>query len=423
MRTAEIYVFTRLAGTLTENDDGRFVFLYDASYLREPSAIAISSTMPLRREAYVSNALFPFFDGLIPEGWLLDIAEKNWKLDSRDRMGLLLACCSSAIGAVSVRHSGVAPAPGAVEDLAESPRLDGKTAFDFPYTDDEINEMARRLVASRISVSGVQPKLSVHLERGTGECPRITIVGFEGNYILKLPTKGYPELIESEYAAMSLARKCGIRTAEFGLATLSGGRRAYVTRRMDRTPRMRHMEDFCQLTERMTERKYYGSYEQIAKKIRLYSSAGGADVIRFFEIVLFSFLTGNSDMHLKNFSLLREDDGAWRLAGAYDLLPVKLIMPDDTEDMALTLNGRKARIDGGDFRAFAKTIGLNERQTAHAFSRIADSLAAHLDDVLVQSPLTDEFATKFKHLAHSNLNRISSRVGASAPPSPPTLFA
>ena len=102
MRTAEIYVFTRLAGTLTENDDGRFVFLYDASYLREPSAIAISSTMPLRREAYVSNALFPFFDGLIPEGWLLGVVSRNWKIDTKDRFGLLLVACKDGIGNVSI---------------------------------------------------------------------------------------------------------------------------------------------------------------------------------------------------------------------------------------------------------------------------------------------------------------------------------
>ena len=162
MRTAEIYAFCKRAGTLTEGDDGRFVFLYDASCLGDPSAIAVSNTMPLRREAYVADALFPFFDGLIPEGWLLDIAEKNWKLDGRDRMGLLLACCSSAIGAVSVRSPGDIPV-AVSDDEAKKNRFDGKTAFDFPYSDDEINEMARRLVASRISVCGVQPKLSVHL--------------------------------------------------------------------------------------------------------------------------------------------------------------------------------------------------------------------------------------------------------------------
>ena len=93
MRTADIYVFGKLAGALTENDDGKFSFLYDEQYLNDSSAVAVSCTMPLRSEAYVSDALFPFFDGLIPEGWLLDIAEKNWKLDGRDRMGLLLACC------------------------------------------------------------------------------------------------------------------------------------------------------------------------------------------------------------------------------------------------------------------------------------------------------------------------------------------
>ena len=406
MRTADIYMFGKRAGTLTENDDGRFSFIYDTQYQSDPSAVAVSCTMPLRSEAYVSDALFPFFDGLIPEGWLLDIAEKNWKLDGRDRMGLLLACCSSAIGAVSVRRQGDVP-PSEPAETSGDGWTERETTFEFPYSDAEINEMARRLVASRVSVCGVQPKLSVHLERDSGDSPRITIVGFEGSYILKLPSKDYPWIVESEHLAMSLARKCGIRTADFSLASLSGGRRAYVTKRMDRTPHVKHMEDFCQLTERLTERKYFGSYEQIARKIRLYSSSGGADVVRFFEVVLFSFLTGNSDMHLKNFSLLREDDGSWHLADAYDLLPVKMLMPNDTEDMALTLNGKKARIDGDDFRIFAKTIGLNERQTAKAVSRVVDALAAGIDAGLDDSPVSDEFVSGFARLVRANLDRIA----------------
>ena len=405
MRTADIYVFGKLAGALTENDDGKFAFLYETQYLNDPAAVAVSCTMPLRPEAYVSDALFPFFDGLIPEGWLLDIAEKNWKLDGRDRMGLLLACCSSAIGAVSVRRAGGAPLSAPAE-TSGGRWTEGGTMFEFPYSDEEINEMARRLVASRVSVCGVQPKLSVHLERGSGDSPRIMIVGFEGDYILKLPSRDYPLLIESEHLTMSLARKCGIRTADFSLVSLSGGRRAYVTRRMDRMPHVKHMEDFCQLTERLTERKYFGSYEQIARKIRLYSSAGGADAVRFFEIVLFSFLTGNSDMHLKNFSLLREDDGSWHLADAYDLLPVKMLMPVDTEDMALTLNGKKARIDGEDFRAFAKTIGLNERQAAKTVSRVTGALAASIDAGLGDSPVSDEFASGFARLVRANIDRM-----------------
>lgn len=102
MRTARILMLDRLAGRLEERDDG-YVFRYDPDYLADPSAPAVSLSLPRRTEPYFDKRLFPFFDGLIPEGWLLDIAERTWKLDPRDRMGLLLACCRDCIGAVSVR--------------------------------------------------------------------------------------------------------------------------------------------------------------------------------------------------------------------------------------------------------------------------------------------------------------------------------
>lgn len=101
MRKAEIRCNNDLAGWLTQDEDG-FHFLYDQSYLTSENPIAVSLTLPLRSEKYDSLILFPFFDGLIPEGWLLNIAETNWKLDPRDRMGLLMACCKDCIGAVSV---------------------------------------------------------------------------------------------------------------------------------------------------------------------------------------------------------------------------------------------------------------------------------------------------------------------------------
>lgn len=101
MKQAKVLMRDQFAGVLTENEDGYF-FAYDPEYLNSEGAEAISLTMPLRREVYHSNVLHPFFDGLIPEGWLLDIAEKNWKIDNRDRMSLLLACCRECIGAVSI---------------------------------------------------------------------------------------------------------------------------------------------------------------------------------------------------------------------------------------------------------------------------------------------------------------------------------
>lgn len=101
MKRAKVYSNRILAGILTENDMG-YEFRYDTDYLINPGAEAVSLTLPLTDKAYRSNVLFPFFDGLIPEGWLLDIAEENWKISARDRFSLLLACCKDCIGNISV---------------------------------------------------------------------------------------------------------------------------------------------------------------------------------------------------------------------------------------------------------------------------------------------------------------------------------
>lgn len=101
MKQAKIFMYDKLAGMLTEDENG-FLFQYDSEYLNDLDSEAISLTMPLKSKPYQDKVLFPFFDGLIPEGWLLDIAERSWKINQRDRMSLLLACCKDCIGAVSV---------------------------------------------------------------------------------------------------------------------------------------------------------------------------------------------------------------------------------------------------------------------------------------------------------------------------------
>lgn len=101
MRKAKVYMHNHLAGELTETDEG-YLFIYGKDYIESDTAVAVSLTLPLSGKSYESTTMFPFFDGLIPEGWLLDIAEKNWKLKERDRMGLLLACCKDCIGGVSI---------------------------------------------------------------------------------------------------------------------------------------------------------------------------------------------------------------------------------------------------------------------------------------------------------------------------------
>lgn len=103
MKQGNVYFKNILAGTIREDEDG-FTFQYDPDYMQRDDAQPVSLTLPLREEPYVSQVIFPFFDGLIPEGWLLDVATKSWKINERDRMGLLLACCNDCIGAVSIEE-------------------------------------------------------------------------------------------------------------------------------------------------------------------------------------------------------------------------------------------------------------------------------------------------------------------------------
>ena len=277
----------------------------------------------------------------------------------------------------------------------------------FPYSMTELNELAKRLVLSHVSVPGVQAKLSVHLER-SGESPdRLTLVGLDGNYILKLPTASYRELPESEHFAMTLARLCEIETAAFGLVRLESGALAYITRRMDREDGVKHMIDFCQLTNRPSERKYYGSYEQICKGIRACSSDVGSDVMRFFEVLLFSFITGNSDMHLKNFSLLREHDGTWHLSPAYDLVPVKTVLPADKDDLALTVNGKNRKLRESDFKVAAATMGLTSVQYRRLTGRMVAAVREHLDEAIARSFLSDGFVDRLRKLVAHTLSVLA----------------
>ena len=269
------------------------------------------------------------------------------------------------------------------------------------YTQDELNALAKKTILNRVSVPGVQPKLSLHLERGAASTrSRLALVGLEGNYILKPQTPQWPFLPEAEHFCMLLARKCKIATADFALIPLKSGELAYITRRMDRSEDgALHMEDFCQILNKMTEQKYNGSMEQIGKAIREYSDVAGLDLIRFFELVLFCFLTGNSDMHLKNFSLIRHPDGHYELAPAYDLVPVKIIMPEDKEELALTLNGKKSNLKRIDFEQFGATLKLSETQVRNAVLHLTEAVAKALPAALQASFLPQAMQKQIAELA------------------------
>ncbi len=276
------------------------------------------------------------------------------------------------------------------------------------YTQEELNELAKSNIMERISVPGVQPKLSLRLEKGHAENnSRLTLVGLEGDYILKPQTRQWPSLPEAEHFAMLFARLCKIETAEFGLIPLHSSEFAFITRRMDRTESgALHMEDLCQLTNKLTSQKYRGSMEQIGKVLRRYSSKPGLDEVRLLELTLFSFLIGNSDMHLKNFSMIRTAKGSYELTPAYDLVPVKIILPADNEELALSLCGKKSNLRYRDFARFAESLGLTRSQFEKTIKRIKFQSEAKLEEALDRCFMPHGMQESFRKLYRTRLSRF-----------------
>lgn len=247
---------------------------------------------------------------------------------------------------------------------------------ELPYTRDKIKELAKEIVMANTTVTGVQAKLSLDISRGAdGKQQRFTIVGLWGRFILKPQTDRYVNLPENEDLVMHLAEVAGIKTVPHSLIRFADGELCYITRRIDRTKKGEKiaMEDMCQLSERLTEDKYKGSYERIAKLIRQHSSAPLLDIVNFWEVVLFSWLTGNADMHLKNFSLFKPTAN-YMLTPAYDLLSTSIVDPKDDEELALTLNGKKKKIKREDFEKAMRDSGLDEKTIANVFTKFSKAL-------------------------------------------------
>jgi len=282
------------------------------------------------------------------------------------------------------------------------------TPPELPYSEEDLEPLAKKVIQSQTAVTGVQAKLSLHITGNPigGNERRFTIVGLWGGYLLKPPTAWYPQLPEVEDVTMHLAQLAKIKTAPHSLIRLQSGNLAFVTKRIDRTKNGKlAMEDMCQLTERLTEDKYHGSYEQIAKAIQRHSVTPGLDVVNFFELVLFSFLTGNADMHLKNFSLLEQPGLGMVLSPAYDLVNTALVHPADEEEMALTLNGRKKKLTKQDFVAAMNTLKLEEKQQEMIFNKMAKAWP-HWQELIDRSFMSVEFKEQYKSLLKERMNRI-----------------
>ncbi len=281
---------------------------------------------------------------------------------------------------------------------------------ELDISENSVEMLANESINRGYTVTGVQKKLSLHLL--SGDKTRLAHVNYSTGFILKLQVKEYANMPESEHLVMSMADASGIATVPHALVYADQGL-AYITKRVDRNiqsddkVQLLAMEDFCQLDYRLTQDKYRGSYERCAKIILRHSIRPGLDLSELFLRLVFCFLTGNSDMHLKNFSLLetREGSGQYTLSPAYDLLPVNVILPEDTEEFALPMNGKKRNLRRKDFLVFAEQCNINRKAAEKMIEKLV-SMQKQYEDLIAESLLPEVFKDNFLALLTKRVEAI-----------------
>ena len=282
---------------------------------------------------------------------------------------------------------------------------------DPPIIDIDLEHLRERSLEVPLhgAVPGVQAKISV--ARAAGDRKRLTIVGFKGEYILKPASATFAELPENEDLTMHLAELADIRTAPHALVRTRDGQLAYITRRFDRKFRSHDVErfaveDMCQLSGKLTENKYQGSMVLIARLVRKYSTYPALDARILFEITLFSYLVGNSDMHLKNFSLIRTAKNIISFSPAYDLLAVQLAVPNDREEFALTVNQKKRNISRKDLDAFGEYCELAPSVRDFVYASMQKALPP-IFDTIARSFLSEPMRDRYRALLTERANSLA----------------
>ncbi len=279
-----------------------------------------------------------------------------------------------------------------------------KKAPVLSYSLNQMTALAKNIIERSITVPGVQPKLSMSLDAITKE-NRLTVVGaLGGNYIFKPPSDEYPEMPQNEHLTMRLAELMNIKTVPSSLIRLKSKELSYITKRIDRTEdgKKIHMIDMFQITEAFD--KYKSSMEKIGRALNEYSSNTLLDKLFFFEITIFSFLTGNNDMHLKNFSMIESNFG-WNLTSAYDLLNVAIVNPEDKEELALTINGKKKKFTKEQFVQFGKVLGLTTKQIDAVFGRFQKK-KKEMIDLIKTSFLTTKMQNSYRKVLEERFSRL-----------------
>jgi len=275
------------------------------------------------------------------------------------------------------------------------------------YSLDQMDELAKNVVERSVAIPGVQPKLSMSLVKEAKEKSdtRLTVVGaLGGHYIFKPPSDRFPEMTENEHVTMRMAESFGIRVVPSSLIRLLSGELSYITKRIDRseTGAKIHMIDMFQITEAFD--KYKSSMEKVGKALGSYSSNTLLDKTFYFDLAIFSFLTGNNDMHLKNFSMIENISG-WGLSPAYDLLNVAILFPEDTEELALTLVGKKKKFKREHFEKFGEGLELTSKQIKGTFNRMIKNKSGAFD-LIDRSFLSKDMKTAYKEVLEGRYRQL-----------------
>jgi len=282
-----------------------------------------------------------------------------------------------------------------------SPRL--KSLKDFPFSaEDQVREAIAR--AAKISIQGVQPKLSVRLNLRD---EIFEIVDTGGRYIFKPQTKNYREVPENEDVTMRMAKLIGIDTPLHGLVYSKDDTMTYFIRRFDRAGRNKKIpvEDFAQLSGKDRETKYDSSMEQIISLIDQFCTFPAIEKLKLFKLTLFNYLVGNEDMHLKNFSVIRRDLKV-ELSPAYDLLNTTIIS-NTREELALPLGGKKNKLKKDDFfMYFAKErLDLTRKSIEQTVTRIVKAFPGWTD-LIQKCFLSDFMKTQYIDLLNERFSKL-----------------
>ncbi|MGD9367814.1 MAG: HipA domain-containing protein [Desulfobacteraceae bacterium] len=274
---------------------------------------------------------------------------------------------------------------------------------DLPYTaSDQVFEAAAR--APKMSIQGVQPKLSaVFNTRKKG----FELVDTGGRYILKPQNPQYRQLPENEDLSMRLAATAGIQVPLHGLIYSKDGSMTYFIKRFDRVGKKKiAVEDFAQLMGLSRETKYDASMEKVAKVIDRFCTFPAVEKIKLFKLTLVNYLIGNEDMHVKNFSLMTRDGKVW-LTPAYDILNTTLVLSAPKEEIALSVKGKKSKLDAGILIDYfgGRRLGLNLKSVASVVDDLVQAMAAW-ESLIEVSFLSDTMKTKYRQLLKVRSERL-----------------